>query len=316
MSPLASIEIGTNSIRMFIAEQAASGISFEPLLRKRVITRLGEDFDTKETPTLKPGPMARSVAAIRSFLATTREYGISYPYVVATGVVRKASNRDEFLALIAQQVGHEVRLISGQEEAELTEKGVLSALKLEEDSLVIFDLGGGSTEFIRTNKRESAYLSIELGAVMLQERYLKSDPPTDDELWQMSQHIDDICNTKLDSLMDSAGRFRLVGTGGTAVTLAAVVHGISEDDLNEKTVNGLTVGRGDVGHLFGRLRGMPTFKRLGLVGIGPGREDVILPGSLMVIKLMDYFCKDEIIVSYSDLLEGILIQHAEGEGNG
>jgi exopolyphosphatase/guanosine-5'-triphosphate,3'-diphosphate pyrophosphatase len=281
-----------------------------------VITRLGEGFDANETPTLKPGPMARSAAVLQSFLATTREYGISSPCVVATGVVRKASNRNEFLAGVAKQLGHEVRLISGQEEAEFTEKGVLSALKLEDNRLVIFDLGGGSTEFINTDKEESAYLSIELGAVMLQETYLKTDPPTDEELWQMSYHIDDICKTKLNSLMGSARHFRLVGTGGTAVALAAVIHGIGEDDLNETTVNGLTIGRSDVGHLFERLRGMPACKRLDLIGIEPGREDVILPGSLMVMKIMDYFWKDEMVVSYSDLLEGILIQHAEGEGNG
>ncbi len=317
MGPLASIEIGTNSIRMLIAEQGGnSGASLMPVLRKRVITRLGEGFDRNGTPTLKPGPMARSAAALQSFLATAREYGISSPLIVATGVVRQAINRDTFVALVAKQLGYEVRIVSGQEEAQLTEKGVLSALKLEDNCLVIFDIGGGSTEFIRTNKKEGAYLSIELGAVVLQERYLKTDPPTDKELRQMSYHIDDICKTRLASLIGSARDFCLVGTGGTAVALAAVLHGIGKDDLSETTVNGLIVAKGDVEHLFRRLRGIPAVKRLDLIGIEPGREDVILPGSLMVMKIMAYCGKDEVVVSYSDLLEGILIQYAEGEGNG
>jgi exopolyphosphatase/guanosine-5'-triphosphate,3'-diphosphate pyrophosphatase len=95
-----------------------------------------------------------------------------------------------------------------------------------------------------------------------------------------------------------------------------MIHGIPIDDLNETKINGLVIKRKDVGLLFEKMKGMTGAERLNLKGLEIGREDIILAGSLMVMKIMDYFEKHEIIVSYSDLLEGILINHMEGEKNG
>ena len=92
-----------------------------------------------------------------------------------------------------------------------------------------------------------------------------------------------------------------------------MIHGITEDNFSERNINGLSVKRHDVGLLFETLKGMPAAERLSFPGLESGREDIILPGTLLIMKLMDYFGKDEIIVSYSDLLDGILIQHVEGE---
>jgi len=317
MDPIASIEIGTNSIRMLIAEKGTSDAPFTPVLRKRVITRLGEGFNSNEGCILKPGAIARSITALREFFGIASQFGVSSPFVIATGVVRKAANRDTFITSIAEHLGHKVKIISGQEEAELTEKGVLSSLDLGSESCVIFDLGGGSTEFIRTNSKETTYLSVELGVVVLKETFLTTDPPRDEEIWYLDKHIEDVCKTRLSSLKESADRnAAFIGTGGTVVTLAAMIHGITEDNFSERNINGLSVKRHDVGLLFETLKGMPAAERLSFPGLESGREDIILPGTLLVMKFMDYFGKDEIIVSYSDLLEGILIQHVEGERDG
>ncbi len=317
MDPIASIEIGTNSIRMLIAEKGTSGTPFAPVLRKRVITRLGEGFNSNEGCILKPGAIARSITALREFFGIASQFGVSSPLVIATGVVRKAANRDTFITSIAEHLGHKIRIISGQEEAELTEKGVLSSLDLGSESCVIFDLGGGSTEFIRANSKKTTYLSIELGVVVLKETFLTTDPPRDEEIWYLDKHIEDVCKTRLSSLKESADRnAAFIGTGGTVVTLAAMIHGITEDNFSERNINGLSVKRHDVGLLFETLKGMPAAERLSFPGLESGREDIILPGTLLIMKLMDYFGKDEIIVSYSDLLEGILIQHVEGERDG
>ena len=314
MDPIASIEIGTNSIRMLIAEKGTSGTAFTPVLRTRVITRLGEGFNSNEGCMLKPGAIARTITALREFFAIASKFGMSSPLVIATGVVRKAANRDTFITSIAEHLGHKVKIISGQEEAELTEKGVSSSLDLGSKSSVIFDLGGGSTEFIRTNTKETTYLSVELGAVVLKETFLTTDPPRDEEIWNLGKHIEDVCKTRLSSLRESGDRnAAFIGTGGTVVTLAAMIHCITEDNFNERNINGLSVKRHDVGLIFRKLKGMPAAERLGSPGLESGREDIILPGTLMVMKFMDYFGKDEIIVSHSDLLEGILIQHVEGE---
>ncbi len=317
MDPIASIEIGTNSIRMLIAEKGTSDAPFTPVLRKRVITRLGEGFNSNEGCILKPGAIARSITALREFFGIASQFGVSSPLVIATGVVRKAANRDTFITSIAEHLGHKIRIISGQEEAELTEKGVLSSLDLGSESCVIFDLGGGSTEFIRTNSKKTSYLSVELGVVVLKETFLTTDPPRDEEIWYLDKHIEDVCKTRLSSLKESGDRNAVfIGTGGTVVTLAAMIHDITEDNFNERNINGLSVKRYDVGLLFETLKGMPAAERLSFPGLESGREDIILPGTLLVMKFMDYFGKDEIIVSYSDLLEGILIQHVEGERDG
>jgi len=317
MAPLASIEIGSNSIRMLIAEKPKLDTPLKPVLRRRVITRLGEDFNRKEIGTIKPGPIVRSIAILKDFFAIAGQFGVSSPVVVATGVVRKAVNRNYFITLIAERLGHNVKIISGQEEADLTCKGVLSSLNHSGEPLVIFDLGGGSTEFIWTNNRKGKSISIELGVVILTEDYLITDPPKDREIYQLINHIEDTFKKGLDSLKETGkGTFSIVGTGGTIFTLAAMIHGIAEDDFNETKINGLMIKKKDVGLLFEKMKGMPRAERLNLKGLEPGREDIILAGTLMVMKIMDYFEKDEIISSYSDLLEGILIHYMEGEKNG
>ena len=316
MDPLASIEIGSNSIRMLIAEKGNSDSPLRPVLRRRVITRLGEDFNRKEIGTIKSGAMVRSLAALKDLFGIASQCGVSSPIVVATGVVREAVNRNEFIALIAETLGHTVNIVSGQEEADLTFRGVLSPLNHRGEPLVIFDLGGGSTEFVWVSNGERKSVSIELGAVILTEDYLIADPPKDAEIFHLIRHIEDTFKARLDPLkVRGKGEFSIIGTGGTTVTLAAMIHGIAEDDFNETEISGLKIGRKDVGLLFEKMKGMTGAERLNLKGLEIGREDTIVAGSLMVTKIMDYFEKGEIIVSYSDLLEGILLNYMEGEKN-
>ncbi len=316
MTPIASIEIGTNSIRMLIAEKGKSDSVLRPVSRKRVITRLGENFSRDETNTLKPDAMTRSISVLKDFFSIASQFGISSPIVVATGVVRKAVNRNNFITLIAERLGHNIKIISGKEEAELTCRGILSSLNHMGAPLVLFDLGGGSTEFIWINNKMRKPISLELGAVILTEDYLIADPPKNGEIYQLINHIENTFKTRLDSLKETGKRkFSIVGTGGTLVNLAAMVHGIRVRDYNEK-INGLVIMKNEVGLLFEKMKGMPRAERLNLKGLESGREDIILAGTLMVIKIMDYFEKNEILISYSDLLEGVLLNYMEGEKYG
>ncbi len=317
MDTIASIEIGTNSIRMLIAEKGKPDSPLKPVLRRRIIARLGEDFNKKEIGTIKPGPMSRSISALKDFFGIASQFGVSSPIVVATGVVRKAVNRNNFITLIAEELGHNVKVISGQEEADLTCRGVLSSLNNREEPLVIFDLGGGSTEFISTDDKERKSISIELGVVILTENYLITDPPKNEEIHQLSNRIEDTLKTRLDSLKEIGERkFSVVGTGGTVVALSKIIYGIGEDDSTEAKMNGLVIRKKDVGPLFEKMKGMSEAERLNIKGLEIGRQDIILAGTLMVIKIMDYFEKDEIIIVYSDLLEGVLLHYMEGEKNG
>lgn len=317
MDPLASIEIGSNSIRMLIAEKGKSDGPLRPILRRRVITRLGEGFNRKEIGTIKPGPMERSIAVLRDFLGIASRLGVSSPIVMATGVVRKALNGDNFIASIGERLRHNAKVISGQEEAELTCKGVLSWLSHRGGPFVLFDLGGGSTEFIWTDNRECKSISVELGVVILTEDYLITDPPKDDEIHRLTNHIEDTFRGKLDPLKERAKEgFSMVGTGGSVVTSAKIIHGLAEDECSDAKINGLVLRGKDLKPLFDKMKGMPREKRLNLKGLEVGREDTIVAGLVMAIEIMDYFDKDEAIVSYSDLLEGSLIHYMEGERDG
>jgi exopolyphosphatase/guanosine-5'-triphosphate,3'-diphosphate pyrophosphatase len=316
MNPLASIEIGTNSIRMLIAEKGISGNTLKPILRKRVITRLGKNFNKKEARIIEPEPMSRSISVLRNFFDIARQFDIPSPIVVATGVVREARNRNNFIALIDKKLGHTVKVITGEEESYLTCRGVLSSLDHRREPLVIFDCGGGSTEFIWTNNKKGETISINLGAVILTDDYLSTDPPCDEEIYQLIKYIENKFKVKLQYIKELCkGAFSLVGTGGTIISLAAMIHGIRETEFNEK-LNGLVIKRKDIEVLFAKMKEVPEAKRLNLTGLEPGREDIVLAGTIIITKIMDYFEKDEIITCYSDLLEGILLQYMEGKKNG
>lgn len=182
--------------------------------------------------------------------------------------------------------------------------------------MVIFDLGGGSTEFIRTNNKEGKSKSINLGAVILTDNYLTADPPMDEEIYKVIKHIEDTFKAKLVYIKGLCkGTFSIIGTGGTVTNLASMIHGIVETEFNEK-LNGLVIKKKDIKLLFTKMKGMSEAERLNLKGLESGREDIILAGTLIVMKIMDYFDKDEIITSYSDLLEGLLLHYMEGENNG
>jgi len=316
MNPLASIEIGTNSIRMLIAEKGISENTLKPILRKRVITRLGQHFNKKEAKIIEPEPMSRSISVLRSFFDIARQFDIPSPIVVATGVLREARNRNDFIALIDKKLRHNVKVITGEEESDLTRRGVLSSLNHRGEPLLIFDCGGGSTEFIWTNNKDEKSISIKLGAVILTDDYLSTDPPKDEEINQIIKQIDSIFKVKLQYIKELCkGAFSLVGTGGTVINLATLIHDVRETGFDEK-LNGLVIKRKDIELIFAKMKEMPEAERLNLKGLEPGREDIVLAGTIIVTKIMDYFDKDEIMISYSDLLEGILLQHMGGEKDG
>jgi exopolyphosphatase/guanosine-5'-triphosphate,3'-diphosphate pyrophosphatase len=317
MNPLASIEIGTNSIRMLIAEKGISENTLKPILRKRAITRLGKNFNKNEAQIIEPEPISRSISVLENFFDIARQFDISSPIVVATGVVREARNRNDFISLIEKKLGHNVKVITGEDESYLTRRGVLSSLDFRKETLVIFDCGGGSTEFVWTDNNKSETISINCGAVILTDDYLTNDPPNDKDILRVFNYIDNKFEVKLQYIKGLCkGAFSLVGTGGTIISLAGMIHGIRETEFNE-TLNGLVIKRKNIEALFTKMKGMPRAKRLkDIAGLEPGREDIVVAGTIIVIKIMDYFEKYEIIVSYSDLLEGILLQYMGGGKNG
>jgi len=300
---------------MLIAEKNPPSYTLKPVLRKREVTRLGEDFSRKEAGHLKPGPVERSICALEKFFTIANQHGVSSPIVVATGVARKAINGNDFINLIAERLNNRVNIVSGQQEAKLTCLGVLSSLNNAGDSFLIFDHGGGSTEFIWGDKKERKYISIDLGALTLTEDYLIADPPEEEQIHRLIAYINDMFQTGLKPLEKIRTKvFSLIGTGGTSIALAGMIYGIQADDLSQK-LHGLEIRKESLELLLEKIKGMSSTERLNIKGLEPEREDIILAGGLTVMKIMDYFKKNEIIVSYSDILEGILLHYREGEND-
>jgi len=313
----ASIDIGTHTARVLIVQKLGPPGFFRPLFRDRTYIRLGEDFDYSGGKSIHPDAISRTHKALRDFSRYMEDFDVHRVLAVATGVVREASNRELFLDSLLTNTGVEARPIGGDEEASLTGKGVLHALGVQEGRFVIFDLGGGSTEFFLGGSHTPVVRSIPIGALTLTQRYLKSDPPGEGEISFLSGYIDKALK-ELHSI-NPQGRINvtdgslLMGTGGTVTTLAAMLYGIPPQEIVPERVNGLILERSAVRALFDKMRKLNLEERRGLSGLDPGRAGVILAGALVILRVLHFLRSSQMTVSLSDLLEGILINHFEGE---
>jgi exopolyphosphatase/guanosine-5'-triphosphate,3'-diphosphate pyrophosphatase len=258
----------------------------------------------------------RTLEALEGFVQCLTREGATRVRAVATGVVREAGNRDAFLELIHRRTGIRVRLVAGAEEARLTGRGVLHGLGDRSGTVLIFDLGGGSTEFFLESGETLFLESVPVGAAVLTKAYLAGDPPGEDEVARLCEHIDACLNTPLLEDLRRMSITEMAATGGTATTLAAMVHGIPLKGISPERMNGLRLRRTQVEALFQRLSGLPCARRAELPGLDEGRAGVITAGALAVIRIMDRFSRADLAVSLSDLLEGILIEDIEGERHG
>jgi exopolyphosphatase/guanosine-5'-triphosphate,3'-diphosphate pyrophosphatase len=199
-----------------------------------------------------------------------------------------------------------VRTITWREEALLTGKGVLNALNIRAEPYLIFDLGGGSTEFLLGRKDRQTVMSIPLGALVLTSMHLKSDPPKHSELEALSGQID--AALRHVHVADSGrGPLTIAGTGGTVTTLGAVLNSIPVEEISPERMNGLILERPQLEGLFSELRNLSLDQRARLTGLDRERAGVILAGLLAVIRILDFFQSHTLIVSLSDLLEGNLM---------
>ena len=302
---LASIDIGSHTARLLIAEKAGHSELFHVLFRNRAYIRLAEDF---EEGFIEQAAMDRALKALEDFLSTARRYNVDTIRAVCTGVVREASNKDRFLAMIREGTGIQVRLLSGEEEARLTGKGVCHGLNMKGRPFVIFDLGGGTTEFLFGQNEKTEVKSIPLGAMVLTQKYLRSDPPEEKGVRDLEKHITGILQDAFSSNSPVMENPLLVGTGGTVTTLAAMTQGIQADKIGADNIHGLVLEKGEIEGLFRRMSTITLEERLKIPGLDRGRGDIIVAGSMAVIGILRYFQSSRMVVSFSDILEGVLIE--------
>lgn len=310
---LASIDIGTHSARLLIAEGQGPPALLRPLLRQRSYIRLGDNFDRSGSKAIHSCAIDRTVRVIKDFLRYLEGSDVDHVLAVATGVVRGAGNKGQFLDFIYDNTGLRVRPITGDEEAFLTGKGVLHALGVPEGPFLIFDLGGGSTEFLFGGKDAPEIRSIPIGAATLTRGHLRSDPPGEGEVSALSEYIDGSLEGARLATSRVSGKCHIVGTGGSVTTLAAMLHGVPLDEISPERMNGLVLERSDVERLFDKIRHLTFNERVRLAGLEPARAGVILAGSLVVLRVLHFLRSSRMTVCLSDLLEGILINYIEGD---
>jgi exopolyphosphatase/guanosine-5'-triphosphate,3'-diphosphate pyrophosphatase len=298
----ASIDIGTNTIRLLISERTGRGIL--KIYINRVITRLGEGF-SDNTRLLNSNAVNRSVAALYDFSKVIKKFHVNKIRAVATSVVRESKNGEEFVKQVADKTGLAVEVISGEEEAKLTVSGVLNSVSVNANNCIIFDIGGGSTEYVHIRSSNIVNLvSTNLGVVHLTEEFLRSEIETEQELANLSIYIKETLQRELENfeVIDKKDLI-LIGTAGTPTTLAAIELKLKE--YNPELVNNFVLSEEMILSTIKKLLNIHKKDRAKITGLEKGREDILVVGALILIETLRKYSQNSVIVSDGGVLEGI-----------
>jgi exopolyphosphatase / guanosine-5'-triphosphate,3'-diphosphate pyrophosphatase len=294
--PVASIDLGTNTARLLIARKDP----YHEILLNRIITRLGGGF-TRERG-LSEEAQQRSIDALRRFAAEMKKHEVAKLRAVATSAVRDAVNGDEFVRRVRQETGIDLEVIDGDEEALVTLRGVASVLDDKSGDLAVFDVGGGSTEYTLASGEELLFSrSLPIGVVRLTEGKAGAAAMEEKILRELTAYKKELEQA---GLAERFSKATLVGTAGTATTLAAIEMGMEIYDYRK--VNNYVMKCSEVERIFELLKPLTPQERLEVPGLEPGREDLIIAGTLVVLLTMRVFGFESFKVSDSGLLEGLI----------
>jgi exopolyphosphatase/guanosine-5'-triphosphate,3'-diphosphate pyrophosphatase len=313
---VASIDCGTNSIRLLVADVPAVG-AHRDLLRRMEVVRLGEGVDA--TGQLAPQAIERTRRVLAEYAGAARELGATAVRMVATSATRDAANRGEFEEMVQATLGRRPDVVTGAEEAELSFLGATASLDAAaaahgspppQPPFLVVDIGGGSTEFVLGDGGGvRAARSVDIGCVRLTERHLHGNPPTGEQIGRAETDI----RTALDQVradvpVDDAGT--LVGLAGSVTTVAALALALPAYDAD--AIHGSRIAVGEVRAVTADLLAATRERRAAMPVMHPGRVDVIGAGALILRELMDAFGAPEVVVSEHDILDGIALRLARG----
>ena len=302
MSRVGVVDLGTNSTRLLVADVNGGAVS--EVERRLVITHLGEGVD--ERRLLLPTALARVRNVLADFRRALEEQGAGRTLAVATSAVRDAENGEAFLGEVEWSYGFETQLLTGHEEALLTFRGVSAGRELRDDTLVV-DVGGGSTELVLGGPDGVAWHdSLDLGCVRLTERFLRSDPPSSEELDACAAHVGALLAERVPA---GTRPVRAIGVAGTVTTLAALSLGLAEED--PELVDGHVLEAGWIRGQVERLAALPVAQIRDLRGMHPDRAPVILAGAVVVAGTLRHFGLDALEASERDLMHGAALAAAE-----
>lgn len=311
MNRVAAIDLGTNSTRLLVADIDEGRIS--DIQRETRITRLGESVD--ERKRLLPVPIARVRNVLSDFRRTIEGLGAEQTLAVATSAIRDAENGEAFLGEIEWSYGFTTRLLSGHDEALTTFRGVTSERSVETGTVIV-DIGGGSTELVAGGPEGVRWHdSLDIGSVRLTERFLKSDPPTAEELDACAEAVGALLPDRVPD--EIRGDIQAaIGVAGTITSLAALALGLEEHDRDR--VHGSKLTGGALEEQLDRLASVPLDERRQMRPLDPDRAPVIVGGAVIAREVLSFFGLQVLEISERDILDGAALAAAElpehGEG--
>ncbi|MEA2095607.1 MAG: Ppx/GppA phosphatase family protein [Candidatus Cloacimonadota bacterium] len=291
------LDIGTNSIKFFLFS-IENGKS-TTIIDTNNISRLGEGL--LKTGLISDEAMNRNIEALREFIKSAEEENVKEITAVGTMCLRTAKNSDVFLKRVKDELGLTIKVIPGEEEARLSYLAVLSTIGNTDKNVVVFDTGGGSTEFIfgkGTNLNNR--ISLNLGAVHPTEEFLISDPVTNDELKKMQDHMLDFFGERI---TDKRADY-LIGIGGTVTSMGAVMHKMVKYD--PKIIQGSQMSLVEVKKQIKLYKNKTIEERKQIPGLQPKRADVILAGAGIINTIMEIFMIDSFTISDRGLRHGLM----------
>jgi len=308
---VAALDLGSLTVRLAVAERTPAG-KLRVLTHRREITGLGQGLAA--TGDLAPEGMARTLEALKTFKQVMSAHKVTVCRAVGTQALRQARNRQLFLDQVRDSLGLAVEVLAPEAEARLSLTGVLTALApemLTAPDVLVFDVGGGSSEFALVRPgQEPVLASLPLGVLTLSQARPLGDPPRPGKVAslkaELAAHVGSFYKGAIEPYLK--GNPRLVGTAGAVTTLAALQLKLRTYDPNK--INNLILTRAQVAALAGLLAGLPEAVRARLPGIEPAKAGVMVAGALIVLTILEICRQDSLLVIDAGLLEGVLHEMA------
>ncbi len=315
----AALDLGTNNCRLLVARPTAEGFRVIDAFSR--IVRLGEGLSL--TGRLGEAAIVRTIEALRICRDKMAARGVTRARTIATEACRSAENGAEFVNLVQERLGIDLEIVDRETEAHLAAAGVGELADRNALSIVMFDIGGGSSEIIWLRGGElsggagrvGAWESMRLGVVSLAEKFGGVDV-TDETFAAMTAHVAEALAPFIAKVADETrcDRFHLLGTSGTVTTIAGVHLNLPRYD--RRAVDGLWLGRAEVDGAVARLRSMSYAQRAANACIGHERADLVLAGCAILEAIREHFPAERLRIADRGLREGILSQMMREDGVG
>jgi exopolyphosphatase/guanosine-5'-triphosphate,3'-diphosphate pyrophosphatase len=300
---VAVVDIGTNSTRLLIGDVEGTGVT--EIERRTTVTNMGRGVD--HAGLICSDAVDDVCAVIADYKSRYEEIGAERVMAIATSAVRDAVNGDAFIAELRERFNLDARLLTGEEEANLTYLGA-TAHRPAGDSTLVFDIGGGSTELIiGRGARVGFHTSLQAGTIRQSERHLTRDPPDPQELEDLAADVRNLIERAV-AAQSEAKASRAIAVAGTPTSLAAIDQELEPYDPGR--VHGYKLGLQRIQRMLSRLSSLPLAERLRVPGLHPGRAPTIVAGTVILVQVMRAFQIKEIEVSELDILHGSALSAA------